>query len=211
MIVAGPTWAQTEQVRRGPVPTWATPSTLLPLPATTTGPVFFRRQDVEVHLSEKGQAQYLGYRIKLLDPAALQLGNISIAWNAGAGAPIAHGIKVIRDGQVVDVLKDATFEILRREDQLEAAKLDGTLTAVLRVPDLRVGDELEVDMTVFSIDMAAAQRDNGRIAAFDNSMGWISYDPAGKKTSIGNGETVPMTYDFDWIGPDVPCRAADTR
>ena len=161
MIVAGPVGAQTEQVRRGPAPTWVTPSTLLPLPATMTGPLFFRRQDVEVHLSDKGQAQYLGYRIKLLDSAALQIGNISIAWNPGAGAPIVHGIKVFRDGQVVDVLKGATFEILRREDQLEAAKLDGTLTAVLRVPDLRVGDELEVDMTIFSSDPGLGHNESG--------------------------------------------------
>jgi hypothetical protein len=70
MIVAGPVCAQTDQVRRGRPPTWIKPSTLLPLPATMTGPVFFRRQDVEVHLSDKGQAQYLGYRIKLLDSAA---------------------------------------------------------------------------------------------------------------------------------------------
>jgi hypothetical protein len=161
MIVAGPVWAQTEQVRRGPAPPWVTPSTLLPLPASMTGPVFFRRQDVEVHLSDKGQAQYLGYRIKLLDPAALQIGNISIAWNPGAGAPIVHEIKVFREGQVVDVLKDATFDILRREDQLEAAKLDGTLTAVLRVPDLRVGDELEVDMTIFSSDRGLGLNQSG--------------------------------------------------
>jgi hypothetical protein len=161
MIVSGPVQAQTEQVRRGPAPAWVKPSTLLPLPATTSGPVFFRRQDVEVHLSDKGQAQYLGYRIKVLDSAALQLGNISIAWNPGAGAPIVHEIKVFRDGQVVDVLKDATFEILRREDQLEAAKLDGTLTAVLRVPDLRVGDELEVDMTTFSSDPGVGQNESG--------------------------------------------------
>ncbi|EZP56683.1 DUF3857 domain-containing transglutaminase family protein [Sphingomonas sp. RIT328] len=161
MIVAGPVCAQTEQVRRGPAPTWAKPSTLLPLPATTTGPVFFRRQDVEVHLSDKGQAQYLGYRIKLLDSAALPLGNISIAWNPGAGAPIVHEIKVFRDGQVVDALKDAKFDILRREDQLEAAKLDGTLTAVLRIPDLRVGDELEVDMTIFSSDPGLGRNEAG--------------------------------------------------
>ncbi|MGK6323686.1 DUF3857 domain-containing transglutaminase family protein [Sphingomonas sp. DT-51] len=114
-----------------------------------------------MHLSEKGQAQYLGYRIKLLDSAALQFGNISIAWNPGAGAPIVHEIKVLRDGQVVDVLKNATFEILRREDQLEAAKLDGTLTAVLKVPDLRVGDELEVDITVFSSDPGLGHNEAG--------------------------------------------------
>ncbi|MGR6327444.1 DUF3857 domain-containing transglutaminase family protein [Sphingomonas sp. XXL09] len=161
MIAAGPVCAQTEQVRRGPAPIWAKPSTLLPLPATTTGPVFFRRQDVEVHLSDKGQAQYLGYRIKLLDSAALQFGNISIAWSPGAGAPIVHEIKVFRDGQVVDALKDARFDVLRREDQLEAAKLDGTLTAVLRIPDLRVGDELEVDMTIFSSDPGLGRNEAG--------------------------------------------------
>ncbi len=161
MIVAGPVCAQTDHVGRGPAPTWVEPSTLLPLPATMTGPVFFRRQDVEVHLSDKGQAQYLGYRIKLLDSAALQLGNISISWNPAAGAPIVHEIKVFRDGRVVDVLKGAKFDILRREDQLEAAKLDGTLTAVLRVPDLRVGDELEVDMTIFSSDPGLGNNQSG--------------------------------------------------
>ncbi len=114
------------------------------MPATVTGPLIFLRQDVLVHLSDKGQAQYVGYRVKILDSSALQVGNIAIAWNPAAGAPIVHGISVLRDGQLVDVLKSASFEILRREDQLEAAMLDGMLTAVLRVPDLRVGDELDV-------------------------------------------------------------------
>lgn len=160
-VVAGPVYAQSEQVRRGPAPAWVTPSELLPVPATVGGPVFFRRQDVAVHLSDKGQAQYLGYRIKILDSNALQIGNILIAWNPGAGAPIVHGIKVFRDGQVTDVLKNASFEVLRREDQLEAAKLDGMLTAVLRVPDLRVGDELEVDLTTFSSDPGLGHNETG--------------------------------------------------
>ena len=36
-------------------------------------------------------------------------------------------------------------------------------------------------------------------------MGWIFYDPAGKKVSVGGGETVPATYDFDWTASSVPC------
>lgn len=144
--------AQPEQVLRGPAPAWATPSAMLPVPENVGGPVFIRRQDLKLHLSEKGQAQYLGYRIKILQPSALQLGNISIVWNPTAGAPIMHEIKLYRDGQVTDVLKNASFDVLRREDQLEAAKLDGMLTAVLRVPDLRVGDELEVGLTLFASD-----------------------------------------------------------
>ncbi len=144
--------AQSDQVRRGPTPIWVTPTAMLPVPETVSGPLFFRRQAVETHLSNKGQAQYLGYRVKVLDSSALQLGNITIAWNPAAGSPIVHEIKVYRDAEVIDVLKGASFDILRREDQLEAAKLDGILTAVLRVPDLRVGDELELGLTVFDND-----------------------------------------------------------
>jgi len=179
MFLAGPVWAQSQQVRIGPAPAWVTPSELLPLPDTTTGPVFTRRQDIEVHLSDRGQAQYLGYRLKILQSSALQLGNISIQWNPAAGAPIVHQIKIFRDGQVIDALKDATFEVLRREDQLEAAKLDGALTAVFRVPDLRVGDELEADFTVFTLDPTLGLHESGLLA--------ILASPAPGRYHIGLG------------------------
>ena len=156
--------AHSEEVRRGPPADWVKPSGLLPVPDAVSGAVFVRRQDLEIHLSGQGQAQYLGARIKILQPSALQLGNISIAWNPDAGTPIVHGIKLFRDGQVIDVLKDASFEILRREDQLEAARLDGTLTAVLRVPDLRVGDELEFELTTFLNDPSMGQHKAGVLA-----------------------------------------------
>jgi hypothetical protein len=55
------------------------------------------------------------------------------------------------------------------------------------------------------IDAAMAQRDNGRIAGFDNSMGYISYDPSGQKQSVGKGEKVPTTFDFDWTADNAPC------
>ena len=55
------------------------------------------------------------------------------------------------------------------------------------------------------IDAAVAERDNARIGAFDNSMGYISYDPHGRNGSVGNGEKVPATYDFDWTANEVPC------
>lgn len=161
VLVAGSAGAQSQQVRRGDIPKWATSSLPLPVPESASGAVFIRRQDVEIHLGEKGQAQYLGYRVKILQSSALPLGNIAIGWNPRAGAPIVHDIRLYRDGQVIDVLKNTSFEILRREDQLEAAKLDGTLTAVLRVPDLRVGDELEVDLTTFTSDPTLGHQEAG--------------------------------------------------
>ncbi len=161
MLVASAAHAQSEQVKRGPAPSWATVSDPLPVPAVVDGPMFVRRQDVEIRLSDRGQAQYFGSRIKITQSAALELGNISIAWNPQAGAPIVHKIELIRDGEVTDVLSKTSFEILRREGQLEELRLDGTLTAVLRVPDLRVGDEIEMEFTTFGDDPTLGPNQSG--------------------------------------------------
>jgi hypothetical protein len=145
-------YAAEAEVQRGPEPSWVSQSDPLPVPADARGAVFIRRQDTQVHLDSNGELIYSAYRIKILHPNALQLGNLSIAWNPAAGTPVVHVIKIYRDKEVIDVLKTASFDILRREDQLEAAKLDGNLTAVLRIPDLRVGDELEFGTTIRSSD-----------------------------------------------------------
>lgn len=162
-LVQGTAKAEETEVKRGPVPDWVTPSELMPVPEGASGLLFVRRQDVVAHLDDRGQAQYLGYRMRILHSNALQLGNISIAWNPASGPPIVHMINVHRDGATIDVLKNTSFEILRREDQLEAAMLDGILTAVLRVPDLRVGDELEVGLTTRSNDPTLAKNDSGML------------------------------------------------
>lgn len=152
LLATGSAYAAPDQIRTGPAPAWATTSELLPVPENPSGALFIRRQDVIAHLSAEGAAQHTSYRTRILQSSALPLGNISIAWSSVAPAPIVHGVKVHRDGQVIDALKDASFEVIRRENQLEAATLDGMLTAVLRVSDLRVGDELEVAFTTFAND-----------------------------------------------------------
>ena len=138
------------------------------LPENASGLVFVRRQDFLVHLDKQGQEQYTGYRIKILHPNALQLGNLTISWNPAYGVPTAHSIKIYRDGETIDILSKASFEILRREDQLEAAKLDGILTAVLRVGDLRVGDELEVAFTIQASDPTLGNKDSGLLFLLPN-------------------------------------------
>lgn len=161
LIAAPAAAADNDQVRRGPIPEWAAESPLMPVPADASGAVFVRRHDTIVHLDADGQVHHTGYRIKILHPAALQLGNVSLAWNPAAGAPTVHAIRIHRDDAVIDVLDGAAFEVLRREDQLEAAHLDGVLTAVLRVADLRVGDELEVSLTTPASDPTLGAQDSG--------------------------------------------------
>jgi transglutaminase-like putative cysteine protease len=155
--------ADSTKVQHGPAPHWVVKSEPMPVPPNAAGAVFMRRQDTEVHLDGKGQSLYNAYRIKILHPNALHLGNLSIAWNPAAGAPVVHVIKIYRGSEVTDVLQTASFEILRREDQLEAARLDGTLTAVLRIPDLRVGDELEFGATIRTSDPTLGETNAGML------------------------------------------------
>jgi hypothetical protein len=192
MLIDGSAHAQNDQVQRSPAPEWVVPSELMAVPANATGLVFVRRQDFLVHLDEQGQAQYQGYRIKILHPNALQLGNLSIAWNPGSGAPLVHTIKIYRGDEVIDVLQKASFEILRREDQLEVSKLDGKLTAVLRIADLRVGDELEVDVTTRTDDPTLGKSDAGLLlllpapspGRFRLGLSWVGgHEPQIKMTT----------------------------
>lgn len=158
------TAAGNDKVARGPLPAWVTISDPLPVPAGAAGLVFVRQNDQLLHFDGKGQEGYQGFRIKILHPNALQIGNLSLGWNPAAGAPVVHAVKIYRAGSVIDVLASSDFEILRREDQLEAARLDGNLTAVLRVPDLRVGDELEFAVTIRNNDPTLGATSAGILA-----------------------------------------------
>lgn len=161
IVLPVPALAQADGVGRGPVPDWVVPSVPMAVPEDAGGLIFVRRQDVLVRLDAKGLDQHLGYHFRILHPNALQAGNLSIAWNPAHGAATVHMVRVHRDGQVIDVLKTTKFEVLRREDQLEAMMLNGVLTAVLKVADLRVGDELEVAFTTRISDPTLAGRDAG--------------------------------------------------
>jgi transglutaminase-like putative cysteine protease len=156
--------AAAQQLAQGPAPSWAEPSEPLPVPADASGLAFIRAQDIVIHLDHAGQSTYFGQRIVLLQPQALQIGNIGLAWNPASGTPIIHAVKIHRGSEIIDVLHSAKFEILRREDQLEAAMLTGTLTAVLKVPDLRVGDELELAYTLPSSDPTLKDQNAGILA-----------------------------------------------
>jgi transglutaminase-like putative cysteine protease len=137
-----------QAVTIGPAPEWARPSDPLETPSDASGLGFVRAQDIIVHLDATGQSTFFSRRIVVLHPTALQLGNIALAWNPAAGRPTAHALRIHRDGKTIDVLAGSAFEVLRREDQLEESILTGVLTGVLKVPDLRVGDELEVAYTL---------------------------------------------------------------
>ena len=161
LICTGPAQANNEAIAAGDRPDWARQSELLEVPDDADGIAFWRRQNVAIHLDDAGEQQFVSSRVRILDAAALELGNISIVWKPSAGAPVIHALAVHRAGDPVRQIDVAQFDIVRQEDQLEQAMLHGLLTASLRVPDLRVGDELEVSYSIPAVDPTLRDRSSG--------------------------------------------------
>ena len=76
------------------------------------------------------------------------LGNIVLPWQPEQSDLIVHKVRILRAGQVIDLLADHEFTVLRRENNLESAMLDGVLTAIMQAEGLAVGDVLQVAFTV---------------------------------------------------------------
>lgn len=76
-----------EAILVAPPPAWAKPSPPVPAPADASGLLFFERQDLQIRLDAAGQSQFQSYRVKLLHPQALQLGNVMLAWKPTSAPP----------------------------------------------------------------------------------------------------------------------------
>ncbi|MEE4207289.1 MAG: DUF3857 domain-containing protein [Erythrobacter sp.] len=157
------------EIAIAPVPDWASPSEMLAVPDDAQGLIFVRRQDIIMRLTEDGQYNHVSQVFRILQPEALQAGNLGITWNPASGQPRVHSLLIRRGSRVIDVLEQARFEVLRREDQLEQAKLDGMLIAVLQVPDLRVGDDLELSYTVPLHDPTLRETSHGMLFLGDST------------------------------------------
>jgi TonB family protein len=146
----GPAEAETpEKVTVSPIPAWVV-TVMPPAPRTTDGAVDFRLIDVQARVDAEGVHQHFHQIAKALKPEGLiALGNFGLAWQPPISNAKVHKIIIRRDGAVIDVLRDGTgFQVLRREANLEKLQLDGSLTAVMQIADLRVGDEIETAWTL---------------------------------------------------------------
>ena len=136
-------------VQFGQAPAWtlaAPASTEQPTPDGL--PVRVIYSDRQTRIGPKGNENFVASRIKVLKPEGLTVGNLNLTWNPAAGNLTVHRLNIIRDGQLINVLKSTPFQVLEREGGLERAALDGELTAAIQAPGLQVGDELEFAATM---------------------------------------------------------------
>lgn len=138
----------------GPPPAWVKPIPLPPASANASeAPISVVFSDQQVAFEPGRQTVYSEIAIKILTPQGLSAGNLSFPWRPETDVLTVHKLQIRRGNQVIDVLASGqTFTVLRREQNLENAVLDGVLTANIQPEGLQVGDIIDFAASVSSAD-----------------------------------------------------------
>jgi hypothetical protein len=163
--------AAADQVELGPVPRWVRPT---PLPAdqgpADDGAVKFLLTDWQFSFSASGDEGYFNNVVRIETPQGLAaLGTLALPWNPATSKLTVHHVHIVRGTQVIDVLANGPgFTVLRRENSLEYAALNGVLTAVVQPAGLQVGDVLDLAFTITHSDPVLAPSSEWVVSGWPN-------------------------------------------
>jgi tetratricopeptide (TPR) repeat protein len=150
-VCAAPGLAQ-DKPAIGPAPAWVDPVAIpAPNPALKDRPVQILLVNGQSRYSKDGTRDYFVESATLVQtPQGLAgTGNLEFSWQPGVSELVVHKVQIVRDGKVIDLLpREQGFTVLRRENNLEGAVLDGTLSAVLQPEGLTVGDIVNLAWTL---------------------------------------------------------------
>lgn len=191
-----------DEVLYGPAPEWVVPAEIGPALAADSPLVML---DKQVRLEDGEVLAFSDVAFRIDSPAELtSLGTIKLGWLPDKGDLQVHRLEILRDGATIDLLaQGARYDVLRRERQLEQRSLDGSLTATLAVPGLKVGDVLRYSQTITKRDQAM----EGEVQQLD---GLLSLP-----TEVGFGRILvswPEGEAMTWkAGPDVAIAEPEVR
>ena len=213
----------------GPAPAWVKPVAPSSAPAKgDEAPVRILLSDQQVALEPGRQTVYFETSLKIQTPQGLAAGNISLPWRPESDVLTVHKLLIRRGDEIIDVLKSGqTFTVLRREQNLESATLDGVLTANIQPEGLQVGDTLEFAASVSSsdptlkghVEQIAGAWNGFPIGRAHLRMHWPTSLPARlrqtpslpvlKPTKTGDTSTVELLLDN--VEPIIPPKGAPLR
>lgn len=105
--------------------------------------------DRQISLLENQPRQFLRLVTQPTDPQAVQMAaQLFVYFNPEFQTFELHGVRVIRNGRVMDRTGEVKFELLQRETNLEKQLYDGEVSAVAILSDIRVNDIIEFERSV---------------------------------------------------------------
>lgn len=213
-----------------PPPAWVRPAEL---PKDNAKPdqqaVKLLLLDQQVHMLPDGSETYLETVSRVQTAQGLEaLGTITLPWKPDRGTLTVHKLHVVRDGKIIDLLaRGPGFTVLRREDGLEYAALDGVLTAVIQPDGLQVGDIIDMATTIKSIEPALGGNSETmltlspalRAAQVQLRAEWPASLPVRWRAEDGfpplrerrNGGLTEVSVTLENVEPEIPPRSAPAR
>ena len=191
-----------------PLPEWVLSAPLDAAVSTSSSQPQQRIHDSQARIDHGQVWTYFDNAVRIDNPEMLaRVGTVTATWAPDHGDLIVHAITILRGAERIDALASgARFQVLRREAQLESLQLNGLLTATLLVEGLRVGDVLDVRMSVTQRDPALAGHGNAaaQLVALPQGLGfgrarllWRDDDKATLKTYLA-GATPEITQHGGW-------------
>ncbi|HVF83758.1 MAG TPA: DUF3857 domain-containing protein, partial [Sphingomicrobium sp.] len=141
-----------DALKFGSPPSWVIPKTI-PEVKPSDAPIAVLLSDQQVRFDPGKSVTHSRTAIKIQNSQGLQAGNISLAWRPETDTVTVNKLHIHRGGHVIDVLgKGQTFTVARRETNLDAAMLDGSLTANIQPEGLQEGDIIDLATTTEHAD-----------------------------------------------------------
>lgn len=200
----------------GPPPKWVQVAEVPPAPPAEGAPaVQTLLDDNQSRLTPQGDAYYNRRVRKVLKAEGLPaLTTFGVTWDPDDEQVTIHSLRIIRGDKVIDLLdRGRKMLVLRREQDLERAMLDGRMSASQQIEGLQVGDILDASWTHAGRDPVAGNRSYDMEAlAFPGVAGryrvrlsWPTGAPVRYKATEGFG--VPTLSEADgWtvLERDIP-------
>ncbi len=133
------------QVITGTVPKWVKPVapdyTAVPKEGTAGG-YYHLLIDNQEQISSQTDFTHLAIAI-LTNDGIQYMSDISLDFDPSYQKLILHSIKLHRNGEIIDKLDIGKIKTIQREQSMDRFLYDGSLSAVINLDDVRVGDVLE--------------------------------------------------------------------
>jgi hypothetical protein len=168
------------RIQVAPAAEWVVRSKVRGAARRDAAPVTCLLADRQVHVP--GKASYSRHVSRLETPQAVQqLSRVEIPFDPEVQVLVIHAISIFREGKLTNHARLEDIELIRREQRLDAGILNGELSALMLLKDVRTGDILDVEFTVtdegglFGDDMSSLQAAEQSYPVGDWRFTWMDH------------------------------------
>ncbi|QSQ19518.1 DUF3857 domain-containing protein [Pyxidicoccus parkwayensis] len=156
LCLAGPSGAADEASARPfqvqPPAAWVRPVPLeerdLPPSSETSGGIHHALAETQTRVDGRRVETYSHYARRVLSEAGIEnAAEVTVSFDPSYQELTLHGVWLHRGGTRMDVLDPAAVKVIQQERELEQRIYNGTLSALIFVRDVRVGDVIEYAFT----------------------------------------------------------------